>query len=696
MKKIIRNNLLKIGVLTVIMLMLSLCYINAAEIQVKKEYTEEYKKWLQLPEEERKNYIEPSKYSINYSSKKGESKLRTTPQSKYSLSNVKVKDQKDTSSCWAFSTTTMLETNALKTMNRSYEFSPRHMEYATSLFFLDGINRNGYDREVWEGGNPRIALAYITAGFGPVLERDMPFENNTNRIYLSQIQNKNVPIQVTEYEDLPSIYKEYNSNGTVKKYTNGYAEGSEARVEYTESQIEEIRNKIKNHIMNYGAISTKTYMSGNYYLNTADSSYEYYCGNNSEVANHAVTIVGWDDNYSKDNFSSVYGKPSHNGAYLVLNSWGTSWGADGYYYISYDDSLIERTLYGVITLKEKDYDNIYQHDVLGSNQAIGYDSINTAYMGNVFKKGTPVRIEDLSEISFQLYSKANVKVYVNPTDGDLNINNLTYLGEMTNLNPGYHTFKLNNVVRIPGDTYAVVLKVTNINSSWIYFLGEARDSEGLFSTARVGYGESYSSSNGVNWEDVGLKNINYTIKAFTKDCVGVENIESATVEAYNWKNTYTYTGYEIRPVMRVKYKESYLRENIDYTINYQNNLNVGTATISIVGKGYYKGTINITFEIAKANNSAYISANNKTLKYKNVKKKKQKVSAVTVYYPQGTVKYYKKSGNKNFSINQNTGKITVKKKTKKGTYKIKIKVIVEGNSNYYAASKTVITKIKIK
>ena len=317
-------------------------------------------------------------------------------------------------------------------------------------------------------------------------------------------------------------------------------------------------------------------------------------------------------------------------------------------------------------------------------------------MGNVFKKGTPVRIEDLSEISFQLYSKANVKVYVNPTDGDLNINNLTYLGEMTNLNPGYHTFKLNNVVRIPGDTYAVVLKVTNINSSWIYFLGEARDSEGLFSTARVGYGESYSSSNGVNWEDVGLKNINYTIKAFTKDCVGVENIESATVEAYNWKNTYTYTGYEIRPVMRVKYKESYLRENIDYTINYQNNLNVGTATISIVGKGYYKGTINITFEIAKANNSAYISANNKTLKYKNVKKKKQKVSAVTVYYPQGTVKYYKKSGNKNFSINQNTGKITVKKKTKKGTYKIKIKVIVEGNSNYYAASKTVITKIKIK
>ena len=52
---------------------------------------------------------------------------------------------------------------------------------------------------------------------------------------------------------------------------------------------------------------------------------------------HGVLIIGWDDNYSKDNF--YYEKPENDGAWLVLNSWGTSWGNNGTAWISYDDSL---------------------------------------------------------------------------------------------------------------------------------------------------------------------------------------------------------------------------------------------------------------------------------------------------------------------------------------------------------------------
>ena len=702
MKKLFKSNFVKISLLTIIMLVLSFNYINAVEVQVKKDYTEEYKKWLELPEEERKNYIEPSKYSINYAKKKDENRLfalKSSLGSKYSLSsdiNVKVKNQQDTASCWAFSTTTVLETNIAKTSGRNFEFSPRHMEYATSRFFKDGINTNGYYREVGDGGNPRIALAYVTAGFGPVLESDMPFENNNDKIYLSQIANKNVPVQIEEYEDIPSLYKEYNVDGTVSNYTNGYEEGSESRIEYTDAQVEKIRNQIKNHIVKYGAISTKTYMQNNSYLNTADSTYEYYCNNNNYTANHAVTIVGWDDTYKKENFSSLYGKPSHDGAYLVLNSWGSSWGAAGYYYVSYDDAIIERTLYGVIKIKDKSYDNIYQHDILGSNQIIGYNSINTAYMGNVFSKKNTSVYEELDEVSFQLFTKSNVKVYVNLASGDLNINNLTYLGELSNLNPGYHTFKLSNPIQIKGNTYAIVLKVTNIDFSWIYFLGEARDynSSSIFYTATVGTGESFSSADGTNWEDVGSKGVNYTIKAFTKVDNSIKNIGTALIEGYN--EQYSYTGNAIRPAIRVKFENNYLIENTDYTINYQNNINVGLATITINGKGNFTGTINKTFRINKVNNTASISGKNKNIKYKNVKKKKQKVSAITVYNPQGQITYYKKSGNKNFSINQSSGKITVKKNTKKGTYKIKVKVDVAGNTNYNAVTKTVTIKIKIK
>ena len=56
MKKILKNNFVKISLLTTLMLVLSFSYLNAAQVQIKKDYTEEYKKWLELPENERKDY----------------------------------------------------------------------------------------------------------------------------------------------------------------------------------------------------------------------------------------------------------------------------------------------------------------------------------------------------------------------------------------------------------------------------------------------------------------------------------------------------------------------------------------------------------------------------------------------------------------------------------------------------------------
>ena len=63
---------------------------------------------------------------------------------------------------------------------------------------------------------------------------------------------------------------------------------------------------------------------------------------------------------------------------------------------------------------------------------------------------------------------------------------------------------------------------------------------------------------------------------------------------------------------------------------------------------------------------------------------------------QGKLTYVKKSGNKKITINKTTGKVTVKKKLKKGTYKVKVAVTAAGNSNYKAVTKTVTFKIKVK
>ena len=94
-----------------------------------------------------------------------------------------------------------------------------------------------------------------------------------------------------------------------------------------------------------------------------------------------------------------------------------------------------------------------------------------------------------------------------------------------------------------------------------------------------------------------------------------------------------------------------------------------------------------------------VKAIKKTVKYKKLKKKKQKVKgAIDVWQAAGKVTYKKvaKGSSKKLSINKKTGVITIKKGTKKGTYKIKVKVTDAGNKNLKSGSKTVTVKIKVK
>ena len=88
---------------------------------------------------------------------------------------IPVKNQKSTQDCWAFATTTSLETNLQLRNNQKYDFSERHMTYATSREFKDGINKLGHNRQATSGGKSSIAIAYYTSGRGPILEKDMPF-----------------------------------------------------------------------------------------------------------------------------------------------------------------------------------------------------------------------------------------------------------------------------------------------------------------------------------------------------------------------------------------------------------------------------------------------------------------------------------------------------------------------------------------
>ncbi len=291
---------------------------NAGLFQ-KEEYSEEFKEWLQLPEEERKNVIMPRMYEVKTQQVVSKNplymarRLKASLDSKYSLKNIiptntVIKNQKQTNLCWAFATLSSLETNlALSNykkginLSKVYDFSERHMEYATSKTFANNVeNEHGYNRQVGSGGSYLFSTSYLTNGSGAIPESEMPFQNNEDIIDISQIQNKTVSSQV--YDTV--IFSDYKGQTDEKK--------------------SEIMNQIKQHIQNYGSVQASIHgnsssITASCYNNDTGAKY---C--NSSVLhsiNHAVSIIGWDDNYSIDNFLED-AKPTKKGAWIVKNSWG--------------------------------------------------------------------------------------------------------------------------------------------------------------------------------------------------------------------------------------------------------------------------------------------------------------------------------------------------------------------------------------
>ena len=159
----------------------------------------------------------------------------------------------------------------------------------------------------------------------------------------------------------PNIYKQYDENNNII-----YMDAN--RVEYSKEEISEIRKQIKEHIMKNGGISVSIFSPSNkIYYN--ERTHAAFLNDQDKFANHAVTIIGWDDNYSKTNFNS---QPKEDGAYIVLNSWGSRWGDNGIYYVSYEDFLIESQMRGVEGISNINYDSLYQHDISEMQNILKY------------------------------------------------------------------------------------------------------------------------------------------------------------------------------------------------------------------------------------------------------------------------------------------------------------------------------------
>ena len=472
----------------------------------KGKYSEKYLEWLNLSEEEKNNTIAPLPINIR---KKEENKgfagkiksivKSISIPSSYDLRehiNIEVRDQKNTGQCWAIAASTSLETY-LALHNEDYNFSTRHMDYETSNSFTDGVNNYALDRAVGSGGYGSTAFTYYSRGSGPILEEDMPFEDNEIQIPLYELPREVAVKKVDNMVYFSNIFKRYDENNNLI-----YEDADE--VEYSKDAITEIRNQIKEHIMTNGGISVDIYAPNDtmYYNATTHSAY---VNKSNLIANHAVTIIGWDDNYSKTNFKT---HPSENGAYIVLNSWGTEWGDNGIYYVSYEDFLIESQMKGVEGISNINYDSLYQHDISEMQNVLEYK-----YGANIF---TAKNDEKLTEILVGSLSEQECNIYVNTENENLNIQGLTKIANKVKLKPGYNTIKLNNQLHIEkGNKFAIVVEITSEDDIGI---GIEDNNEVWFGNAISNKGESFVSENGIDWEDIydSSNMMNLSVKAYTQ------------------------------------------------------------------------------------------------------------------------------------------------------------------------------------
>ena len=421
----------------------------------------------------------------------------------YSLVS-EVKNQGQYNMCWAFSALGSIETQLLKLGYSDRDLSEWHLAYSSYNSIRQfPKKRSAYD----EGGSSNIASAVLSRWDGLCYEADMPYD-----IAEEDITGQIKPSPPIYY--VQDIYNVFPWISQKKHHDVSY---------------------IKSFIYSKNSVSSTCSIDDKYYNAETASLYcnnkDYNCNNDKYY--HSVLIIGWDDNYPRENFYKD-SMPDHNGAWLVRNSWGTNWGSEGYFWISYEDcSLLEAVVYS--SENSVPYQNNYQYDDFGWSTSISSNILlemsgapapqtTTGYMANIFEC---VQDEYVSAVSFYTIEenvKYEVTVYSNLTDiSDPVSGTASSVTSGTQKYPGYHTIILNDKVKIKeSEQFSIVLKITNNVSPYtipidasilVYPLIQRQNLDSMFnvdptSIMKNSYkDESFISYDGNEWSDIYRKSI---------------------------------------------------------------------------------------------------------------------------------------------------------------------------------------------
>ena len=351
----------------------------------------------------------------------------TTVPTSFSLADTytfPIENQGSLDTCVLFATNKAAETNYVMThTNASYlNLSERYLDYYTS-------SNNIGARSVGASIANRTALTALETQ-GTPLESDFNYNDHTAA--------------------------EFNAASPALRVTNTVSFPLMSSV----SDKAAWRNILKLHIMKYGAITADLVVPNSATGNYNDTTHAYnYTGTGSQ--DHDVAIIGWDDNYDKSNFTN---QPSENGAFIAINSWGSDWGENGLFYISYESAKFLDYVFGVLSTEPvtTSYTTNTNDKYLFTSD---YEQLDKKFYGVVLD--TEGENPYLSHIGFGLGSQtgAAVNIYLNPSSGSFDASQLVLLEQKT-LDYSQNAITLKNPVQLTGDKYALVFEYTGENLAY--------------------------------------------------------------------------------------------------------------------------------------------------------------------------------------------------------------------------------------
>ncbi|MBU0488674.1 MAG: T9SS type A sorting domain-containing protein [Bacteroidetes bacterium] len=366
-----------------------------------------------------------------------------------------VKNQGSCGACWTFASIGSIESYLLKNGYGTFDLSEQNVRTCHGFTLNADLT--------CRGGNAKKAAAYCLRMSGPVEEVADPYNDD-----MYEVCNEGITpiLRLDQFRVFPDD-----------------------------------QSVVKQAILDYGALYTSMYWDvANY--NSGDYTYYY---NGVESSSHAILIVGWVD--TKVTAGGT-------GAWIIKNSWGTSWGESGYFYLSYEDAVVLLTSSAFPGFSEiVAGDTLFMYDELGWISSTGYSS-ETAYALIKFVTGEAKKITDIGTYINTEGATVNIEVYDTKSGNTLS-GLLASAGPFTCDYPGYHKFAVTPFNLGSSDDFYI--KMTYNTPGYNYPIPFEKFSTD-YSDPFIESGVCWMSSSGTSWTAVGSdvtgKERDWTIRAY--------------------------------------------------------------------------------------------------------------------------------------------------------------------------------------